>query len=212
MTAGFDLVKTQAALNRILCWESVPRSSAALFAFVVGVWFFQIWMIPAALTLLYIRNMVLLTLTRGRENSETLVEMEVEEVEEEVDHNKASTFKQMQDIVLTVQESLGWIASQLESVQNVFNFSATPFLTLVGFAITALVTAVLYFLPVRIIFLVWGVNRMTKKLFRPWSTSSNEILDFLSRVPDNEELESYKPLQLKEKEKKVRERPRKVTL
>ena len=33
----------------------------------------------------------------------------------------------------------------------------------------------------RIIFLVWGVNRMTKKLFRPWSTSSNEILDFLSR-------------------------------
>ena len=47
--------------------------------------------------------MVLLTLTRGRENSEALVEMEVEEVEEEVDHNKASTFKQMQDIVLTVQ-------------------------------------------------------------------------------------------------------------
>ena len=76
-------------------------------------------MVPAALTLLYIRcqvwlhltcsnlvflrNMVLLTLTRGRENSEAPVEMEVEEVEEEVDHNKASTFKQMQDIVLTVQ-------------------------------------------------------------------------------------------------------------
>ena len=89
---------------------------------------------------------------------------------------------------------------------------------------------------------------MTKKLFRPWSTSSNEILDYLSRweifvfdlfvfyffqytfcysqsafsillhflvhsrvlfvfnllfaisrVPDNEELESYKPLQPKVK-------------
>ena len=36
-------------------------------------------------------------------------------------------------------------------------------------------------LLLRIIFLVWGVNRFTKKLFRPWSTSSNEILDFLSR-------------------------------
>ena len=47
--------------------------------------------------------MVLLTLTKGRENSEALVEMEAEEVEEEVDHNKASTFKQMQEIVLKVQ-------------------------------------------------------------------------------------------------------------
>ena len=43
-------------LSRILRWESVPRSAAALFAFVIGVWFFQIWMIPAALTLLYIRS------------------------------------------------------------------------------------------------------------------------------------------------------------
>merc|ERR1719339_834375 len=129
----------------------------------------------------------------------------VEEVED--NNNKASTIKQMQEIVLKVQESLGWIASQLESIQNAFNFNATPFLTLVGFAITALLTAVLYLLPVRVIFLVWGVNRMTKKLFRPWSTSSNEILDYLSRVPDNEELESYKPLQSKEKqEKKLRER------
>ena len=41
------------------------------------------------------------------------------------------------------------MASQLESVQNAFNFNATPFLTLVGFAITAIATAVMYFLPVR---------------------------------------------------------------
>ena len=43
------------SFSRILCWESVPRSAAALFAFVIGVWIFQIWMIPAALTALYIR-------------------------------------------------------------------------------------------------------------------------------------------------------------
>ena len=63
----------------------------------------QVWMHLTCSNLVFLRNMVLLTLTRGRENSEALVEMEVEEVEEEVDHNKASTFKQMQDIVLTVQ-------------------------------------------------------------------------------------------------------------
>ena len=34
---------------------------------------------------------------------------------------------------------------------------------------------------------MWGTNKLTKKLFRPWASSNNEIGDFLSRVPDDEE-------------------------
>ena len=52
--------------------------------------------------------MFLLTLTRGRKNSEAVVEMEAEEVDEEVDNNKASTLKQMQEIVLKVQVGFCW--------------------------------------------------------------------------------------------------------
>ena len=48
--------------------------------------------------------MVLLTLSRGRKDTETVDEVvEVVEDVEEVDSNKASTIKQMQDIVLKVQ-------------------------------------------------------------------------------------------------------------
>ena len=39
----------------------------------------------------------------------------------------------------------------------------------------------------RILVIMWGTNKLTKKLFRPWASSNNEIADFLSRVPDDEE-------------------------
>ena len=40
----------------------------------------------------------------------------------------------------------------------------------------------------RILIIIWGVNKITKKLIRPWATSNNELTDFLSRVPDRVEL------------------------
>ena len=67
-----------------------------------------------------------------------------------------------------------------------------------------LFTFVLYILPLRLTFLntiyvvdneyfriliiIWGVNKLTKKLIRPWATSNNEVMDFLSRVPDRVQL------------------------
>ena len=111
--------------------------------------------------------MMVHTLSRKGGGGKTTEVVEVfGEVEEEGDNQKASTLKQMQDIVLQVQvgqafvtikklffkETTGWIASQLESIQNAFNFSSTPFLTLIGFAITALATIVLYFIPIRYAF------------------------------------------------------------
>lgn len=55
-----------------------------------------------------------------------------------------------------------------------------------------LITVLLYFLSLRTIIIVWGVNKLTKKIIRPWSTSNNEVLDFLSRVPDRVKLKMYK--------------------
>ena len=43
----------------------------------------------------------------------------------------------------------------------------------------------------RTIIIVWGVNKLTKKIIRPWSSSNNEVMDFLSRVPDRVQLVNY---------------------
>ena len=102
-----------------------------------------------------------------------------------------------------MQEGLGFAASNLESISNVFNFTF-PFLSFLGLVITILVTLLLFILPMRwllvgvyvlrTILLVWGVNKITKKVVRPWASASNELLDFLSRVPDSLELQGFTPL------------------
>lgn len=39
---------------------------------------------------------------------------------------------------------------------------------------------------------MWGINKFSRKLVRPDTVPNNELLDFLSRVPDDEDLVSYK--------------------
>ena len=43
---------------------------------------------------------------------------------------------------------------------------------------------------------MWGINKFTKKLIRPDFVPNNELLDFLSRVPDDEEIVDYRELKL----------------
>ena len=38
--------------------------------------------------------------------------------------------------------------------------------------------------------MLWGTNKFMKKLIKPWAVNNNELADFISRVPDNEELVS----------------------
>lgn len=52
------------------------------------------------------------------------------------------------------------------------------------------ITVVLYFIPVRYLVMMWGINKFSRKLLRPDTVPNNELLDFLSRVPDDEDLVS----------------------
>ena len=36
--------------------------------------------------------------------------------------------------------------------------------------------------------MAWGANKFTKKITRPKAINNNELWDYISRVPDNEEL------------------------
>ena len=88
------------------------------------------------------------------------------------------------------QETVGVVTSHLESAQHLLD-CRIPFLSLLAAAALLLLTSLLAILPLRVIILAWGVNKLTKKLIRPWSQSSNELLDFLSRVPDTLQLVSW---------------------
>lgn len=50
---------------------------------------------------------------------------------------------------------------------------------------------VLYFIPVRYLLMLWGTNKFARRILRPHSVPNNEVLDLLSRVPDDELLVSF---------------------
>jgi hypothetical protein len=50
---------------------------------------------------------------------------------------------------------------------------------------------VLHYIPIRVLLLAWGIIKFSKRLVRPHTVSNNEVLDLLSRVPDDEELVSF---------------------
>ena len=43
----------------------------------------------------------------------------------------------------------------------------------------------------RYLIMAWGTNKFFKKLIKPNAIPNNELADFISRVPDNEELVSF---------------------
>lgn len=48
----------------------------------------------------------------------------------------------------------------------------------------------LYFIPIRYLLMMWGANKFFRRIFRPHAVPNNELLDLLSRVPDDEMLVS----------------------
>merc|ERR1711902_16680 len=118
---------------------------------------------------------------------------EEEEAEEGEKKSLKEKMQAMQDIALQIQKQLGFLAHVMESIKNVFNFSV-PFLSWLAFVVIFIVTVVLYFVPLRVLLILWGTNKFLKKLIKPWAINNNELADFISRVPDNEELKNYKEI------------------
>ncbi|XP_046822719.1 multiple C2 and transmembrane domain-containing protein isoform X5 [Vespa crabro] len=99
----------------------------------------------------------------------------------------------IQEVTQTVQNSIGYIASLCERIKNLFNFTI-PYLSYLAMTLTIIGAAVLYYIPVRYLILVWGVNKFSRKILRPHSVPNNEVLDLISRVPDDEEILNYREL------------------
>ena len=85
---------------------------------------------------------------------------------------------------------MGEVAGAIESLENVLNFSV-PFISWFIYIFFLVVTIFLYFAPLRLLVLIWVVNRFRKGLLKN-RTDTNEVINFLSRVPDNEEMVNNK--------------------
>ncbi|XP_042328683.1 multiple C2 and transmembrane domain-containing protein 2 isoform X2 [Sceloporus undulatus] len=170
-------------------WESPVRSVIAFVVFVITVWHFELYMLPLALLLLFAYNFSLITpekVTNVQDTQDCIV-LEDDDDDDDKESEKKSLIERIhmvQDIVITVQTVLEEIASFAERIKNTFNWTV-PFLSALACLVLGVAMIALYYIPLRYIILIWGINKFTKKLRNPYAIDNNELLDFLSRVPSD---------------------------
>ncbi|XP_029685919.1 multiple C2 and transmembrane domain-containing protein 1 isoform X11 [Takifugu rubripes] len=112
----------------------------------------------------------------------------------------------IQDVCISVQNALDEVASYGERIKNTFNWTV-PFLSWLAIVALAVATTVVFFVPLRYIVLVWGVNKFTKKLRDPYTIDNNELLDFLSRVLSDVQVRLAPVVQVQYRELKLDPNP-----
>ncbi|XP_046972710.1 multiple C2 and transmembrane domain-containing protein isoform X8 [Vanessa cardui] len=194
-------------------WESRIRSFIGLLAWLAFCYNYQMWMLPFLLLTFFARNWLIYRLTvplkRFRcspwaclkelfcsgnplllpvDDDDLLAE---EDDEEEVDKEEKKSLKErlqaIQEVTQTVQNAIGYVASLGEAVKNLMNFTV-PYLSYIAIIMLMGAMFVLYLIPLRYLLMAWGINKFTRKILRPHTIPNNEVIDLLSRVPDDETL------------------------
>ncbi|XDC76160.1 hypothetical protein R6Z07F_007333 [Ovis aries] len=195
------LVNAAYYVNSCFDWDSPPRSLAAFVLFLFVVWNFELYMIPLVLLLLLTWNYFLIISGKENRQRDTVVEDMLEDEEEDDDKDDKDSEKKgfinkiyaIQEVCISVQNILDEVASFGERIKNTFNWTV-PFLSWLAIVALCAFTVILYFIPLRYIVLVWGINKFTKKLRNPYAIDNNELLDFLSRVPSDVQVVQYQEL------------------
>ncbi|XP_029073431.1 multiple C2 and transmembrane domain-containing protein 1 isoform X1 [Monodon monoceros] len=195
------LVNAAYYINSCFAWDSPARSLAAFVLFLFVVWNFELYMIPMVLLLLLTWNYFLIISGKDNRQRDTVVEDMLEDEEEEDDKDDKDSEKKgfinkiyaIQEVCISVQNILDEVASFGERIKNTFNWTI-PFLSWLAIVALCAFTVILYFIPLRYIVLVWGINKFTKKLRSPYAIDNNELLDFLSRVPSDVQVVQYQEL------------------
>ncbi|XP_072403343.1 multiple C2 and transmembrane domain-containing protein-like [Diabrotica undecimpunctata] len=180
-------------------WESKLQSFAALVVWVILCYYFQPWMFPILVLLVFLKQYIVRSLlgplqvpwdesqdSEGEDDDE-------EDKEKEEKKSLKQRLQAIEEVTQGVQNAIGWIASLLEGIKNMFNFTV-PYLSCIAIFLLVVATVVLYILSIRYLLMLWGINKFLRRILRPHSVPNNEILDLLSRIPDDEMLTYIKLL------------------
>ncbi|XP_041972536.1 multiple C2 and transmembrane domain-containing protein isoform X4 [Aricia agestis] len=175
-------------------WESRLLSFVGLLVWLAFCYNYEMWMMPFLLLVFFARNWLIYRLTGGNPLLAPVDDDDLqaeEDDEEEVDKEEKKSLKErlqaIQEVTQTVQNAIGYVASLGEAVKNLMNFTV-PYLSYIAIIMLVGAALVLYMIPLRYLLMAWGVNKFTRKILRPHTIPNNEVLDLLSRVPDDETL------------------------
>lgn len=223
-TASYNINRIKAAtsdidLDHILSIIDKLRNCNATttigihIAFIFLIYFFELWMLPLGLSIPFLMNLFLLPEKKAhRENIKSYVpeldddEEDRNKEEEEEKINDAvkelswltivtQKMRLMQDMHFTVQLGLELLANELESMQNLFIF-IVPLMSWIALSLLLFSAILLKFASPRYLLMALVTKRMIQNMIGGSSLDMVNFFSFMSRVPDNEELEDYRELPL----------------
>lgn len=108
-TAGFDPDLAIRELKSILNWENKLKTSGVFVGYLLGVWFFEPWMITFGLLFPFIGNILFLTVTGGWNK-----DLNEEEEEEEDDSGEAKGEEKEKKSLKEKMDAIQEIALQIQ--------------------------------------------------------------------------------------------------
>jgi hypothetical protein len=164
-------------------------------------YYFQPWMLPVAGLLIFLKQYIVGILAGPSaipwdETADSDIDDDDDDdKEKEEKKSLKERLQAIQEVTQSVQNAIGRIASLLESVKNTFNFTV-PYLSWIAISLLFAGAIVLYLIPIRYLLMLWGTNKFLRRILRPHSVPNNEVMDLLSRIPDDEMLLDYKDLKI----------------
>ncbi|CAF3475717.1 unnamed protein product [Rotaria sp. Silwood1] len=205
------VVNTVKFVNYCFEWENPILSFCAFIISLAIIWNFQLYMLPCALLLIFLWNAVVQYrrgllgkpfATLGDEIVSAAIQPGV--VDEDAIENDVGSKEPkksllgvihgIQDTVLEIQGYVDDVASTLERIKNVFNFTV-PWLSILAIVVLTIVSIIVYHIPLRYLVLAFIINKFTKRFRKPKGyIDNNELADFISRLPSDPELLQYREL------------------
>ncbi|CAD6184133.1 unnamed protein product [Caenorhabditis auriculariae] len=178
-------------VQSVFDWDSTPRTVISFVVFLIAVVKMEIYHLPCLLLCFLAKNYVVkrATIPPGESWSTVPVRV-VEDDDKSGTSSLRDTIFSIQDTLTLVQQSLIFVLQLVQRIRRTFDFS-NPWLSTLAVLVLSVAVLLLYCVPIRWVILVWGVNKFTKKLRNPNFVDNNEILDFLSRVPCDNDLEDW---------------------
>ena len=209
---GIDIEKIISLFKRS---KTQPKRSfiGLHITLLILIYYFELWMIPLGLALPFIINIIIMEDSSPSDDlSEACESNEEDEEEDQGDEvgqddiddacknvpwltSVNERMRQMQDMKFSVQLGLDMLANELESINNLYNFKC-PILSWIALVGLIFMTILLKYISIRHLLMALIIKKMIWNFLEWHAFGMIDIVSFMSRVPDNEELEDYQELKV----------------
>lgn len=202
----FDfLYRINESFKRLFEWDDRELNYLAVSMWLIFWFYFEAWMIP-----LFIVGVFPLTYFYDKRQSSNYsrsnnLEEPLETVTTDELHNGETITEKivgLPEMTLTITKCIEYKVSVAERLYNLAAFKV-PFLSYLTIVLLIAGAGVIYLIPFKFLMMIFGLYKFLRKWIHPNRVLNNDLLDFISRLPDNKILKDWKEFSVPEPQQKT---------